>query len=148
MRDPGNPRGNDPDDRRSIDRDSSSPDDLVGALAALLRGLCLVAFFVVLVIGMYYAIQVFTQVGRVITDPGIARDSVDAIAEMIDAEKLTWNLGQDPIEPGRLIAYLLLFVWYLIWFWIPMALIHAAGKIILGSLPDRDKKKKTRNQPN
>ena len=132
MRDPGSPRSALENDDSMNQRDSGS------VIAQITRTLVLCAAFVVLAISIYYAIHVFGRVGQLITNPENARESVDAIGEIIDAPKLTFSVaGSEPVAPGKLAAFLLLLFCYWMWFWIPITMFHAAARIILRSLPER-----------
>jgi hypothetical protein len=52
------------------------------------------------------------------------------MAKTIDAEHLAVDMGEQTIAPGRLLAMLILLLWYLLWAWIPLATLGAGGRLL------------------
>ena len=71
---------------------------LLATLADLLRGVCLCSVFVLFAFGTWHTLSVFQAFGKIVQDPTILSESVDAISEMIDAETLTIRIaGELPV---------------------------------------------------
>lgn len=140
VRDPGNPREA-TQEKIPAAHWQGKRGDLAPLLTTVLQALCLVAFFVVLLVGTYYALLVFLELGKFIKNPATAKEAVEAVADHIDADRLSF--GADPessFQPGKLIAFVLYLFLFILWFWIPMALIALSGRVILRSLPGRGDK--------
>lgn len=135
-RDPGNPRlrGEErPGSEKPTRVDESM--GIVDAIAMVTRGLCLVGVFVLLVVSACLAVSVFYVIGSLIRDPSTAQNSVNAIAELISADKLTVAFaGDDRLEFGNLVAFLLYLFCYLLWLYVPATLITVSSRILLGAL--------------
>jgi len=137
MKDPGNPRLIDGVEPSSDVR----PVDLLAGIAMVLRGACFLGVFILFCVGAYYTIIVFGRLGSLVADPRSAGESVDAIAEIIGADKLTFVAGPgDPVEPGRLVAFICLLLCYALWAYIPIQLIATCGKVLLYGLRRKNKK--------
>ncbi|MEE3372075.1 MAG: hypothetical protein VX346_22265 [Planctomycetota bacterium] len=121
------------------------PDNLLATLADFLRGVCLCAVFVLLAFGTYHTLSVFQAVGKIVQDPTILSESVDTISELIDAEKLSFRVaGQPPdqsLQPGKLLAFLLLSAWYLVWALLPIQIVAVCSRILLRGFLGGDKNK-------
>lgn len=105
--------------------------------ANIVRYLSLLGIFSLLVLGVCQANTVFQQVGRLITDPKHAEASVDQIAKMIDTESLKISLPDNVISFGRLLSFLLLLVCYLVWLWVPLAIIATCARLLMVGLTPR-----------
>ena len=115
---------------------------LLATLADLLRALCLCSVFVLFAFGTWHTLSVFQAFGKIVQDPTIISESVDAISEIIDAETLTIRIaGELPLQPGKVLAFLLLFGWYLVWALLPIQLVAVCSRILLRGFPGGDKKK-------
>ena len=115
---------------------------LLATLADLLRGVCLCSVFVLFAFGTWHTLSVFQAFGKIAQDPTILSESVDAISEMIDAETLTIRIsGELPLQPGKVLAFLLLFGWYLVWALLPIQIVAICSRILLRGFPGGDKKK-------
>ncbi|MDA0660253.1 MAG: hypothetical protein O3C60_15645 [Planctomycetota bacterium] len=112
-------------------------DSIPEAIANVMRYLCLIGIFMLLVVGVYQASIVFQQVGRLITDTKHVEASVDQIAKMIDTESLKIVQQDNVISFGRLISFLLLLVCYLVWLWVPLAIIATCARLLLVGLMPR-----------
>ncbi len=122
-----------------------SSDDVTGTLETMLRAACIIVSFGVFLMAAYYAIHVFGQVGKLVADPAVASKSVDAIATMIDADKLKLPARDGKtVDAGRSVAYGLMLITYVLWMWVPLVLLKVTGHIILKSLPARQGKKTER----
>lgn len=123
----------------------SESDSLLAATAAFLRGVCLCCVFVLFAVGAYHTLSIFQAFGRIAQDPAIISDSVDVIAEMIDAEKLNFPVAGQPqgqsLQPGKALAFLLLSAWYLVWALIPIQIVALCSRILLRGFPGGDKNK-------
>jgi hypothetical protein len=128
----------DSDSRPSPEEMGFHMTDLVDTLAAILRGATVVGVFVLLVVGIYLAIDVFHAVGKLILDPAEAESAVAAIGELIDGENLViaWD-EENPTPLGNLIAFILLLVCYLIWLYVPATIISVSGRVLLSSVRQR-----------
>jgi len=119
-----------------------SNDDVTRTLETLLRVACIIVSFGVFLMAAYYAIHVFVQVGKLVDDPAVASKSVDAIATMIDSDKLKLPARDGKtVDAGRSVAYGLMLFTYILWMWVPLVLLKVTGHIILKSLPARQVKK-------
>ena len=115
---------------------------LLATLADLLRALCLCSVFVLFALGTWHTLSVFQAFGKIVQNPTILSESVDAISEMIDAETLTIRIsGELPLQPGKVLAFLLLFGWYLVWALLPIQIVAICSRILLRGFPGGDKKK-------
>lgn len=116
-----------PDEPALLNERSSSPMDmlLVGA-----RVLTLIAGVVLILVGVVYAVQVFLTVGSLLRDPAGLEGPVKAVEKVISAENLALNLNGQAIQVGGMVAMLLMFLWYVFWAWIPLAIIVAGGKLV------------------
>src|SRR5262245_56550727 len=113
MRDPGNPRKVDPDP--SSHSAASDTDSLTSLVELFIRFAGAVVLFVVLLAGAYYATTAFARIGQFITKPGAARESIQEMADLIDAERLGFQPTGNPgrVEPGKLIATIVWLGWHL-----------------------------------
>ena len=115
---------------------------LLASLADLLRALCLCSVFVLFALGTWHTLSVFQAFGKIVQNPTILSESVDAISQMIDAETLTIRIaGELPLQPGKVLAFLLLFGWYLVWALLPIQIVAICSRILLRGFPGGDKKK-------
>ncbi|MBN81695.1 MAG: hypothetical protein CMJ70_16305 [Planctomycetaceae bacterium] len=115
---------------------------LLATLADLLRALCLCSVFVLFALGTWHTLSVFQAFGKIVQNPTILSESVDAISQMIDAETLTIRIaGELPLQPGKVLAFLLLFGWYLVWALLPIQIVAVCSRILLRGFPGGDKKK-------
>ena len=116
------------------------------SLNGILRGLVLTIVSVMLVVSVYFAFEVFWQVGDLIADPSSAQQAVADIGEMIETDGLTLQLSSEatPMQFGSLVAFFLLIFLYLVWLYVPATLIYFCCRIILAitkDLPDSKSKK-------
>lgn len=88
----------------------------------LARGIVLL----MLVFAVYYAFQVFFQVGSLLRDPANAEPAVQTVAQLIEADKLRVSHMGESIEFGRLISVLVLGLGYVFWALIPLWIIGTA----------------------
>lgn len=137
MKSPNDPR-RDTDSRPAPEEMGFQMTDVVDTLAAILRGATVVGVFVLLVVGIYLAIDVFHAVGKLIQDPAGTKSAVAAIGELIQGEELiiAWD-KENPTPMGDLIAFILLLVCYLIWLYVPATIISVSGRILLNSVRQR-----------
>ncbi|MAV38417.1 MAG: hypothetical protein CMJ59_23515 [Planctomycetaceae bacterium] len=121
------------------------PDEanLLDTFAAILRSAFLLGVFVLFAISAYYSLHVFLRLGALLADPASATESVDAIAKMIDADKLTFSVIGDgnrhQIEPGKIASFGLLFLLYLLWAVLPIQFVSVCGRILLRGVSKRGK---------
>lgn len=119
--------------------DAIGADDLLNIFAALLRGLCLLGAFLLFCVGAYFGLVVFSHLRLTIMDPESAKTSVDTIAELIDAPKLSISPPNgETIQFGRLVSFVLLLACYVIWLCVPMGIMSTAGRILLRGFDRRD----------
>jgi hypothetical protein len=138
-KDPGNPRYR--GEERPGSEKSTAVDESVGivdAIAMVTRGLCLVGVFALLVVSACLAVSVFYVIGSLIRDPATAKNAVNAIAELISADKLAVAFaGDERLEFGNLVAFLLYLFCFLLWLYVPASLITVSSRILLGSLAQK-----------
>lgn len=117
------------------DEPTVSPMELVIGAA---RIMVLLAGVVLILVGAYYAVQVFFTVGGLLRDPAGLDAPVKRLAEVISADKLAFNAGGQQVEPGGTLALCLLLVWNIFWAWIPLAIIAAGGRLVAAGSRLRD----------
>jgi len=116
------------------------------SLNGILRGGVLTVASVTLLVSVYFAFEVFRQIGQLIKDPASAKQAVADIGEMIASDALTLQLSGEvaPLQFGPLVAFFLLIFLYLVWLYVPATLISVCGRILLAivkDLPDSKAKK-------
>ncbi|HUG70954.1 MAG TPA: hypothetical protein VMM76_24610 [Pirellulaceae bacterium] len=129
MKDPGNPRA-------SLESHEAAelpqPADLLQGLATVLRVGCLLGISLLFAIGVYYSLVVFGQLTTLVRQPNSAEDSLNQVAEMIQADKLSFSpQPDDRIEPGRLVAFFCLLLVYALWAWLPLQIVYVCGRVLL-----------------
>ena len=97
---------------------------LAARIAGQVVGLLLV------LLGAGYVLYAFTAIGGIVRNPNQLDAAVAAMARTIDAEHLAVKVGEETIAPGRLLAMLILLLWYLLWSWIPLAILGAGGRLL------------------
>ncbi|MBL8891498.1 MAG: hypothetical protein JNL67_16075 [Planctomycetaceae bacterium] len=85
---------------------------------------------VMLVVAVYYAFQVFFQVGSLLRDPTNAEAAVRSVAQLIEADKLRISHLGESIEFGRLISVFVLGFGYVFWALIPLWIIGTAARVL------------------
>jgi hypothetical protein len=109
-----------------------TPDDWLKMAGRLCRGVGLTLVLVLFMFGVWNAFQVFWQVQRLVTDPAQAGTSVDTIANLIDAENITFSSnGQAAVKLGRAVSFAFLLMLYIVWVWVPMVIIGTTGRLLL-----------------
>lgn len=108
-----------------------------GRFVAQLIGLGLV------LTGAYYALDVFQAVGVLVRDPKGLEGPTAAMATVIDAERLAVKLGDQSVAPGKWAALGCLFGWYVLWCWIPLAIIGAGGRVLYWTMTNPAKSSAT-----
>ncbi len=83
-----------------------------------------------LIVGVYYAFDVFFQVGALLRDPAAAEASVLAVSGLIEGEKLRFDHFGEVIEVGRLVAVLVLGLGYVLLASIPLWIIGTAARVL------------------
>jgi hypothetical protein len=106
---------------------TSSPIDMLLAGARILT---LITGVVLILVGVVYGIQVFLTVGSLLKNPAGLEAPVKAMEKVISAENLALNINGQAIQVGGAVALLLMFLWYVFWAWIPLAIIAAGGKLV------------------
>ncbi len=129
MKDPGNPRGS----MERHDPAVASPSvDLLPSLLAVVRVGCLLGISLLLAIGVYYSLVVFGQLTTLVRQPDSADESLNQVAEMIQADRLSFSPQPgERIEPGRLVAFFCLFMLYGLWAWLPVQIVYVCGRVLL-----------------
>jgi hypothetical protein len=102
----------------------------------------LVAGLVLILVGAIYAVQVFWSVGSLLKNPAGLEGPVKTMEQLISAEKLGIQFNGQPVNFGGMIALCLLFLWYVFWAWIPLALIAAGGRLVAACSQLRDSSSK------
>lgn len=150
LKEPGNPRqklGENLTRSESMHQSSSSAfwTQFELSLSGILRGGVLTIVSLMLLLSVYFAFEVFRQLGQFIKDPATGRQAVADIGDMIAADSLTLQLsGEAPLLFGPLVAFLLLIFLYFLWLYIPATLIYFSSRIIFAiikDLPDSKSKK-------
>ncbi|QDU60629.1 hypothetical protein Pan216_14760 [Planctomycetes bacterium Pan216] len=101
-----------------------------GVVGAFMRFVCQALGLLLIIIGTFFAIQVFTSVYGLVNKPEGMAGAVDQTAELIESEKLSVKIGADRVEAGRLAATMVLFVWYMLCAYIPLAIIAVGGRLV------------------
>jgi hypothetical protein len=102
-------------------------------LSTLVRGACLVGVFLLLFVSACLALQVFFQIGKLISDPATSQSAVNDMAQLISGDQLVVRWSNDNrLELGNLVAVVLLIFFYLLWLYVPVTLIWVCSRILLG----------------
>ncbi|QDT39654.1 hypothetical protein [Stratiformator vulcanicus] len=114
------------------DEEQFRPFDMAEATMAVLRMLSLLIAIGLLIFAGFMVVRVFEQIGSIVTEGKGFEKAAARMEELIHADKLSYK---DParnidIEAGPLVAMMVLGGWYLLWIWIPLALLKIAGSII------------------
>jgi hypothetical protein len=112
-----------------------SPIELLMAGARIFT---LVAGLLLILVGGLYALQVFWSVGSLLKDPAGLEGPTKTIGRIISAEKLSMQINGQAVEFGGVFSLVLLFLWYVFWVWIPLALIAAGGRLVAAGTQLRD----------
>ncbi len=115
------------EDPTLLNERSASPLDMLLAGARIFT---LVAGVVLILVGVVYAVQVFLTVGSIVKNPAALEGPVKSFEKVISAEQLAVNVNGQAVRVGGAVALMLLFVWYLFWAWIPLAIIAAGGRLV------------------
>lgn len=110
----------------------SGSGDLVRGLDVFFRGLTLSVLVIVMICGVYYAIEVFGRIGGILSDPKQVETAVGDVARMVESDKM--KIEYEPnktFEPGRALALVLLGIGYLVWSWIPIQIVAVTGRVLL-----------------
>ena len=132
QKDPGHPRErlDEPVRREEL---GSGMNDPVEMLATMVKGACLVGVFVLLFVSACLALQVFFQIGKLVTDPAATQSAVSGMAQLISGDQLVVRWSNDNhLEFGNLVAVVLLLFCYLLWLYVPVTLIWVCSRILLG----------------
>ncbi|MFO0906012.1 MAG: hypothetical protein U0939_23595 [Pirellulales bacterium] len=105
--------------------------DLFRSLGHLVRMIVMGVLFVLLLYGVYYALEVFTQVGGIVKDPQQIKQPIEKLTEIIQGEQLVVPVEGEKMPLGRVVAVVLLGFGYLLWAWIPLLIISLAGRLLL-----------------
>ena len=109
----------------------SGAGDLFRSLGNLIRLIVMGVLFILLLYGVYYALDVFVQVGAIVKDPQQIKQPIEKLTEIIQGEQLIVPVEGEKLPLGRVIAVILLGLGYLLWAWIPLLIISLAGRLLL-----------------
>jgi hypothetical protein len=127
-----------PDESALLNERSTSPMDLLLGGARILT---LMAGVVLILVGVVYAVQVFLTVGSLLKNPTGLEGPVKAMEKVISAEQMALNINGQAIPFGGAVALLLMFLWYVFWAWIPLAIIAAGGRLVSAGTQMRESRK-------
>src|SRR5688572_26190091 len=116
-----------PDESTLLNERSASPMEMLLSGARILM---LVTGVVLILVGVVYGVQVFLTVGSLLKDPAGLDAPVKAMEKVISAENLALNINGQAIQVGGAVALMLMFLWYVFWAWIPLAIIAAGGRLV------------------
>lgn len=91
-----------------------------------------------ILVGAVYAVSVFLSVGSLLKNPAALAGPLETFKRLIGADKLVLNAGGQVVEVGGMAAIGILFLWYVFWAWIPLALIAAGGRLVAACSQLRD----------
>jgi hypothetical protein len=117
----------------------SNPLDLIVAGARLLT---VVVGVVMILVGVVYAVQVFQSVGALLRDPAGLEAPVQRMEKIISAEKLEVTINGQPLALGGPVSLLLMFLWYVFWAWLPLAIIAAGSRLVSSAAQMRRSERK------
>ncbi len=105
--------------------------DLFRSIGTLLRLLVVAVLCLMLLYGVYCAIDVFGQVGGLLKDPARLKEPVDSLATIIHADQLTVTINDEKVGFGRVVAIVLLGFGHLLWAWIPLLIISVSTRLLI-----------------
>jgi hypothetical protein len=124
----------------TIPRDDPSPPPALG-LAGPVRVLCQLVGLGLVLVGTYYAIDVFHAIGAVVKDFKNLEGPAATMAEIIDAKHMNLRINGEDFAAGRSAAAGGVFMWYGLWAWIALAIIAAGGRLLYWTFQNPDRKK-------
>lgn len=134
--------------------------DLSDLPTRIVRVVCQLTGLVLIAVGVIYLLDVFSRVRSVLNDPQGISKVTSEFAEMIEADKMVLRTGPQsppPVPPaggdgppapaaepaadngfpvGKAVAAAMAFGWYLLFFWIPCAILAAGSRLIYWTLAD------------
>ncbi|QDT66355.1 hypothetical protein [Calycomorphotria hydatis] len=113
-------------------RDPLESFSMLETVDGLVRMLMVVIGALLLIVGAYLGYQVFAQLGLVIREGDGLEAGVERIAKIIDADTMHYKDQQKGVDIpiGRTVAMVCYGGWFLLWVWIPLALIRVAGSLL------------------
>lgn len=102
----------------------------LGQIAAVMRTVCQVFGLILVIVGLFFALNMLVRVGKVVDDPTVLEKPLGGMADRIEADKLTVKLPGGQLPLGKLTAMVLLMMWYALGIWIPLAIVFVGAKIV------------------
>jgi hypothetical protein len=115
---------------------TSPPPDLFELSGKIVRVACQLVGLLLILLGAFYVLNVFSAVGGVIAKPEGIEALPKAISQAIDADRMVVKTETTEVAFGKAVAMLFTLLWYLLWAWIPLALLYAGGKLVWWTMQD------------
>jgi hypothetical protein len=112
------------------------PPDLFDLSGKIVRMACQVVGLLLILLGAFYLLSVFRAVSEIIARPEGLEALPKAIAAAIDSERMIVKTETAEVAFGKAVAMLFTIMWYILWAWIPLALLYAGGKLVWWTLQD------------
>ena len=96
--------------------------------------LCQIAGLVLIFLGVYLAYSIFVDVTTHIKEPETFGEPMKQIGELIGADQLQLPgaAADDKMPIGKLVTMGVLYLWYVFWAWIPLAMLKAGLRLVWG----------------
>ena len=94
-------------------------------------GLCLI------VVGVYYLLDLLCHIVSVVRTPSDLKPSVDAVAELIDANGIVIPDEREGVAIGKAVSLGLLVPFYMIWVWGLAKLVGVGAQLVSGVSAER-----------
>jgi len=116
---------------------AEKPDDLLLKAGNAMRITCQCIGLAIVLIGLYYALNMFFRAARIVNDPALLKEPLAKVEELIDAHLLEVNIGNKPVPFGKVSAMAILGIWFLICVWIPLSAVYVGGRIVAWNFDER-----------
>jgi hypothetical protein len=117
-----------------VEDDSTAPTQTLGRA---LRIASQVIGMILIVAGSYYALWVASAALSVAREPGDLTPALTALAKALNLEEAVVPSGESKVPIGRVVAGVLLLLWYLLSATVAIKLIGAGGRLVLGVIAER-----------
>jgi len=120
--------------------------DIGPAAWAVLRVVVLVAGCGLLLFGLWCGWDVFSHLRRVVQGGQNLEDAARPIGEAIQSDRIEVTIPNkaDPVPIGPTISVLLLFLWNLLWIYLPVLMIKTGAWLMMLAIPARSADHKQR----
>jgi hypothetical protein len=106
-------------------------------IEVLLRWAAQLLGFLLILIGLYGVIHVFSAVGRAVRDPATLEPAVTSMAQLINSEALEITLDGRKLVLGRPVTMVALLLWYVVWGWLAIAMLSTGAKLVFAVMKER-----------